>query len=331
MSSIPISLPTDLHAQPSAAVSSLAELLASPANITHISMSDLFACTDEGGNNSSLVGDLDVLRLDQLDSVISGNKAFKLLGHLQAAAGRGSQRLLSFGGPFSNHLHALAAAGFRFGVQTVGVVRGYEHVALTPTLQDCKDWGMTLVFADKKTYAHRYDEEYRQQLAAEYCAHVVEEGGSGVDGMVGCHTLATQCRGYDEVWLAVGTGTTALGLAAMLPDHCTLVGVNMVADQGERLRHWHAEMPVKHWRLLDGYHGGGFGRCPQLLRQLIAHYDDIGLPLDPVYTAKLIWAFEQETLRRKNEEGAEFLFKKTLLIHSGGLQGRRGFGFSWPL
>lgn len=272
---------------------------------------------------------VDMLRLDQLDRAISGNKAFKLLGHVQTAASQEYNRILSFGGPFSNHLHALAAAGQRFGFATVGVVRGYQNLPLTETLKDCQRWGMTLIFANKKTYARRYEEEYRAQLSREWQAHVAEEGGAGVDGETGCQLLAPYCQGYDEVWLAVGTGTTALGLAKSLPSGCRLVGVNVVADQGERLRHWQQHMPGCSWRLLDHFHGGGFGRCPQALTQLIERYDEMNIPLDPVYTAKLIWAFEQEGLVPGPHEGSGVADKKILLIHTGGLQGRRGYDLSW--
>ncbi|UTW49444.1 1-aminocyclopropane-1-carboxylate deaminase/D-cysteine desulfhydrase [Bacterioplanoides sp. SCSIO 12839] len=270
----------------------------------------------------------DVLRLDQIDAQISGNKVFKLLGHLQRAEEQGFTKLLSFGGPYSNHLHALAAVGERLDIPTVGVVRGYSHVPLTPTLEDCQAMGMALVFADKKTYVQRYLADYQQQLATEYKAYVIGEGGQGASGEEGCELLARYCQRsdslpYDEVWLAVGTGTTALGLAKALHrqgSQCRVVGVNAVADQGECLQRWQQNMPSANWQLFDQYHHGGFGKCPEVLRALIQRYDQQDLPLDPVYTAKLFWAYEQQLLL--DPELAE---KRVLLVHSGGLQGRRGF------
>jgi 1-aminocyclopropane-1-carboxylate deaminase len=310
---------------------------------------DLITTPLPGWQPASSVSAIDVLRLDQLDPQLSGNKAFKLFGHVQQAERQGMTRLLSFGGPFSNHLHALAALGARCGMETIGVVRGYVDLPLTPTLQDCRDLGMTLIFADKKTYARRYDPEYRQQLAAEHGAFVIGEGGSGGEdtegngsgedegayGQVGCRWLVDGCRGYDQVWLALGTGTTALGLARALagtrqtPSQTArlpmIVGVIVVADQGQRRRDWQRWMPNSRWRLLDDYHYGGFGKCPAELMQLIARYDALGLPLDPVYTAKLVSAFEhQYPLDPALSE------QRVLLVHSGGLQGRRGYGLSFP-
>lgn len=270
-----------------------------------------------------------VLRLDKISPLISGNKAFKLQGHLTAAQDAGRARLLSFGGPFSNHLHALAALGSQLGIATIGVVRGYEHLPLTPTLEDCHRWGMTLLFADKKTYAQRYDSDYQKRLAATHDAYVIPEGGAGLAAQAGCALLAPYCEGFAQVWLSVGTGTTLLGLANALVQqsyHCPeLIGVNVVADQGERQRFLQQQMPNVRWRLLEDYHAGGFGRCPDHIQALIERYDALGLPLDPVYTAKLVHAFECEVSRDE-----AFSAGKILLIHTGGLQGRRGYQLSWP-
>lgn len=264
-----------------------------------------------------------VLRLDLLDPVISGNKAFKLLGHIERVQQLNLATVVSFGGPYSNHLHALAAVGNKLGLSTVGMVRGYSHVPLTATLQDCQSYGMKLVFLDKQEYARRYQQKYRQQLADEYQAYVVEEGGGGDEGRQGCELLATYCQGFDQVWLAVGTGTTALGLAHALHQQqsdCRVVGVNVVADQGERLAAWQQQMPGDQWQLLEQYHCGGFARCSDELRALIHHFDPLDLPLDPVYTAKLVYAYQAES-----ESDLELQNHKVLLIHSGGLQGRRGY------
>lgn len=264
----------------------------------------------------------DILRLDQLHPLISGNKAFKLSGHLAAAEHQPELALLSFGGPFSNHLHALAAAGKLLKRRTIGVVRGYADVALTPTLMDCRDWGMELVFADKQSYARRYEPDYQQQLASRYQALVIPEGGGGEAGEVGCERLARHCLGYQQVWLAAGSGTTAQGLIkALRGSNTEVVAVNVVADQGELRRRWQQQLAADNWRLLENYHLGGFAKCPAELRQLIRHYDQLQLPLDPVYTAKLVWAYRQQY----QSDPALQQQQRVLLIHSGGLQGRRGY------
>ncbi len=258
-----------------------------------------------------------VLRLDQLDPVLSGNKVFKLLGHLDAWEASGRRGLLSFGGAWSNHLHALAALASDRNIPVTGFVRAYAHQPLTATLEDCQQWGMNLRFCDRVTYAQRYDSGWHQALAEEYDAWVIPEGGEGPEGEQGWSCLQPILAAYREVWLAAGTGTTARGIAAMMPADSQLVVVNCVADRGALARRWSANpLPVR-VTLLDTYHGGGFARADTGLMDLIRRYDQLGLPLDPVYTAKLMAAFEGESPDSTVPR---------LLIHTGGLQGRRGYG-----
>lgn len=268
-------------------------------------------------------GSCDVLRLDMLDSHISGNKIFKLLGHLQAWQASGRSGLLSFGGAYSNHLHALAAICAQANVPLTLMVRGFAELPLTPTLVDCQAWGAQLHFCSRREYALRYDEAYRQNLAQQWDAWVIPEGGDGPEGRQGCALIAERVSGYDEVWLALGTGTTALGMALELAAQTKLIGVNCVADQGEQQQRWQQELGTEmHWQVLDQYHGGGFGRCPEAIKSLIQRYDALELPLDPVYTAKVIWALEQE------QAAGRLTNARRLIIHTGGLQGRRGVNLS---
>lgn len=279
---------------------------------------DLTALTEPLAGYSALAINTDILRLDRLDAVLSGNKLFKLAGHLAQFASGGRRCLLSFGGPFSNHLHALAAAGQRLGIPVVLIVRGYQQLPLTPTLADCVSWGAQLVFADRRTYARRYDPDWQQQLAAQYDALVIPEGGGGEAGLSGCRVIGELAQTYDQLWLAVGSGTTALGLAPQVGG-CEIVGVNAVADQGERRRHWQQTMPAAvRWRLLDDAHCGGFARRNDALMECIRRWDAAGLALDPVYTGKLMLAYERALAR------GDLAGQRVLLIHSGGLQGRRG-------
>jgi 1-aminocyclopropane-1-carboxylate deaminase len=272
-----------------------------------------------------------VLRLDRLGSPdfrstplhVSGNKVFKLAGHLDAFFASPKSSLVSFGGRWSNHLHALAAVAQCLSIPSIGLVRGYPEQPLTATLQDCVDMGMTLKFCDKQTYAKRYDPDWRQALSEKYDAWVIPEGGEGEDGIVGFSVLASILKHYDHIWVAAGTGASAQGIAAHLTAKQTLVVVNAVADQGELQRQWAVTMKSSvacQWEIIDDAHQGGFGKCPAELRTLITSADAAGLPLDPVYTAKLVSAF-LERLAKSPESPAV----KTLLIHTGGLQGRRGF------
>lgn len=268
---------------------------------------------------SSLNRSVDILRLDQLDVNISGNKPLKLMGWFQHFMRQPQSTVLSFGGVYSNHLHALAYAAHELSIPAVFIVRGWPAQPLTPTLADCHALGARIVFADRQTYAKRYDAAWQGELAHEYNALVIPEGGAGELGEQGCALLAPLASNYDEVWLAVGSGATAIGLAkglANLNVSTKVVGVNAVADQGEQAKHWQSCMPKNiEWQLIDDAHFGGFAKCPPQLINLIDRYQQQNLPLDPVYTAKLLWAYEQ---RSTDKDG------RVLLIHTGGLQGQRG-------
>lgn len=265
-------------------------------------------------------GSAHVLRLDTLNPDLSGNKAFKLSGHLQKFyAQTEASRLLSFGGPWSNHLHALASAAHLSGIPAVGIVRGYANLPLTATLSDCRDLGMMLIFADKKDYARRYDPEWQQVLGQQWQAMVIPEGGGGAAGESGFALLKPLLEGYDEIWLAAGTGTSARGIAACLREDQSLIAVNAVSDQGELQRQWQSlDWPCQ-WQLLENERCGRFGQCPPMLHELIARYDLLGLPLEPVYTARLLLALETQQQKGLLRD------RKRLLIHTGGLQGRRGY------
>lgn len=269
---------------------------------------------------------LDVLHLEKIHPTISGNKWYKLKYNIIAAKKQGFNTLLSCGGPHSNHLHALACAGQALGFETRAFVRGYQELPLTPTLKDCQKMGMSLIFVDKKTYKQRYDPRWCQQQSEKYESYWIAEGGDNDLGHQGCAELAQYCQGYDEVWLSIGSGCTFLGLAdgiaslaASLSEPLPIIQGVLAIKGGEALASSLLAQVGQQHRINTAGHLGGFGKCPDSLLALIQAYDQQGLALDPVYTAKLIMAFEQSW-----KAGQLDASKRYLMIHSGGLQGRRG-------
>lgn len=269
---------------------------------------------------------LDVLHLERIHPTISGNKWFKLKYNMIEAKKQGLNALLSCGGSHSNHLHALACAGQALGFKTQAFVRGYEELPLTATLKDCQRMGMSLIFVDKKTYKQRYDPQWCQQQSEQYESYWIPEGGDNDLGHQGCAELAQYCRGYDEVWISIGSGCTFLGLAdgiesltATFPGQLPIIQGVLAIKGGELLAADLLSKVGEQHRINTEGHLGGFGKCPTSLLALIKAYDQQCLALDPVYTAKLITAFEQSW-----QTGLLDAAKRYLIIHSGGLQGRRG-------
>lgn len=179
-----------------------------------------------------------ILRLDLVDPLISGNKWFKLKHHLAAAERAGARGVISLGGAHSNHLHALAAAGKRFGFATVGLLRG--HAVETPTVLDLQAFGMELHWLGYAGYRARHDADFWVPWRERYPhLYPVPEGGGGLDGAEGCAEIVEQARSqlgvlgwedYDCWWLACGTGTTLAGLVLAEVGQHAVIGAMAVPE-----------------------------------------------------------------------------------------------------
>lgn len=269
--------------------------------------------------------ELAVLRLDRIDPLISGNKWFKLTGHLaQTPDARG---IISLGGAYSNHLHALAAAGKRFGFPTVGLLRG--HPQDNPTIQDLKAFGMQLHWLGYGGYRARHAPGFWQPWRERYPhLHPVPEGGGGLAGAIGCGVLVNQARvqlpalgwaDYDAWWLAAGTGTTLAGLVLAEAGAHRVYGAMAVPDDHGVAQN--VDALVQGGYELVNASRGGFGKVdPVLLDFIDATQQACGLPLEPLYTGKALLALKAQIEAGRFTPGTRLIF-----VHTGGLQGNRGF------
>lgn len=274
-----------------------------------------------------------ILRLDQIDPLISGNKWFKLVEHLKTADRVGAEGIISLGGAHSNHLHALAAAGKRFGFSTVGLLRG--HPQETPTVKDLQAFGMQLHWLGYGGYRARHEAGFWQPWHTRYpTLHSVPEGGGGLPGALGCMPLRAAVRAqlqglgwsdYDGWWLACGTGTTLAGLVlAEAGDHPVYGALAVPDDHGVAQQ---VETIVQQAAIADpGYELfdaslGGFAKVDPLLLEFIEKTGQAsGIPLEPLYTGKALLALKQQLEAGKFARGTRLIF-----VHTGGLQGWRGF------
>ncbi|ARA81990.1 1-aminocyclopropane-1-carboxylate deaminase [Pseudomonas amygdali pv. tabaci str. ATCC 11528] len=283
-----------------------------------------------------------ILRLDLIDSLISGNKWFKLSEHLPQAVEAGAEGLISLGGAHSNHLHALAAAGRRFGFPTVGLLRG--HAQQTPTVLDLQAFGMQLHWLGYAGYRARHAADFWLPWQAQYPElYPIAEGGGGLAGALGCARLREMVDsqlghlGWDDYhgwWLAVGTGTTLAGLllaeagahpvygAMAVPDDHG-VAQNIVAVLKEAAgSQANASPNLPAACVLLAASRGGFARTDAALLDFIASSEaHSGVPLEPLYTGKALLALHDEVLAGRFKSGS-----RLVLVHTGGLQGRRAMG-----
>jgi 1-aminocyclopropane-1-carboxylate deaminase len=276
-----------------------------------------------------------VRRDDLIDPELSGNKFYKLFFNLRDAHEQGFTRLLSFGGAYSNHLHALAAAGNRYGFNTLGVVRGERPAQLSPTLSDAEAWGMQLVFIGREDYRHKSEQEMIADLQTQYGDfYLIPEGGANLAGARGTQllgqSLERQLKGdYTAVCIACGTGTSLAGLAAGIDGAKQAIGFSVLKGEGSlggtiatTYRQLHASGDAANWRLITGFHAGGYGKKhPEYLSQFWQGFErDTAVPLDPIYTVKMLWGITSLAQQGYWPRGS-----RIVAIHSGGLQGRRGF------
>ncbi|MEH6551083.1 MAG: pyridoxal-phosphate dependent enzyme [Pseudomonadales bacterium] len=269
-----------------------------------------------------------VLRLDLIDTYISGNKWFKLQHNLAEAAHLECKGIASFGGMWSNHLHALAAIGKQRNVPTMGIVRGHDHGELTATLQDCRNWGMQLHFVGPTEY-RELKRDHSGVLQSRFGGwHVVPEGGANSLGVKGCEDigklLADADEGpFDEVLLPVGTGATLAGLAVGLGQSARISGISVLkgaVSLAAEIQDFIAGRDVANWQLLHDYHHGGYGRLSRELAFFITDFvSKTGIPLEPVYSGKLFFAAMSLI-----EQGYFARGSRIVLLHTGGLQGLRG-------
>lgn len=286
-----------------------------------------------------------VRRDDLIDSACSGNKFYKLFYNLHAAKTAGYKKLLSFGGAYSNHIYALAATGAEYGFDTVGVIRGERPARLSATLIDAERMGMKLHFVSRTEYRSKdagSPEDYGALLELLTRTHgdfyLIPEGGANAEGMQGssvmgwavAQQLAALPERLTQVCLACGTGNTLAGVASGLAAiDVGVTGFSVLkgeGDLGARIRRQQTVMANQssNWRLISGYHGGGYARkLPFLLHQFGHEFEaSNGLKLDPVYTLKMLWGVAQLMQQDYWPQGS-----RLVLIHTGGMQGRRGFDY----
>lgn len=266
---------------------------------------------------------VDVLPLDRLHPVISGNKWFKLKYNLLAAHEQGCVRLASCGGARSNHLHALAWAGKSLGLSTWAAIRGDELSATdNATLRDLSAWGMSLQFVSRQ----RYREMREQGWAFFDDTHTfnIPEGGDNFLGVLGCMSLAAmiEANTYDQVHVAGGTGCTFLGLRVGLPARVAVMGYSMLkgdwqqAAMASRLRQWSDGVPLGVWAW-DVDSSRRFAQANAALTAFMRAFSaETGLLLDPVYTGPMFMR-----LGHYLQQDAVVPGSRLLVVHSGGLQG----------
>lgn len=260
--------------------------------------------------------------------IVSGNKLYKLKRNIAYAQDHNLSTVISFGGAYSNHLHALAFLGRELKLNTVGIIRGELIYPLNPTLQDCVDWGMELVPVSRTDYRLKVQSVAIEALIASYeNVLVIPEGGNNKLGRLGAAEMLSSVdqSQYDFCIVPCGTGTTCTGLIKQAQSHLHVIGVAALKgaswlqdDIAFGLKSIGSDN--KNWSLELDAHFSGFGKVkPELVAFIQKMQREYNLELDPVYNGKAFWA-----LIKRIESGLIPKGSRVLYIHTGGLQGVRG-------
>jgi 1-aminocyclopropane-1-carboxylate deaminase len=254
-----------------------------------------------------------VLRLDLIHPQISGNKWFKLKYNLKEAKKLGHDTILTFGGAFSNHIHAAAIACQQEGFKSIGIIRGEKDSENNSTLSEAKKYGMQLEFISREEYKKRTDPGFIPSLKEKFGElYLIPEGGNNELGEKGCSEILPDNNDFDFIFCAVGTGTTFRGIKRSIQPVQKLIGISVLKGAGEL----NSDPGI-----ISGYHFGAYAKhTGELLNFKKKFEDETGIPLDYVYTSKLFYAVND--LISKGQIPAK---SKVLVIHSGGLQGNKGY------
>jgi 1-aminocyclopropane-1-carboxylate deaminase/D-cysteine desulfhydrase-like pyridoxal-dependent ACC family enzyme len=259
---------------------------------------------------------------------ISGNKWWKLKYNLETARKEGHTQVLTFGGAYSNHLYATAAAAHELGFKSIGIVRGEETLPLNATLVFCKSKGMHLHYISRGQYREKDSEAFIQWLRKEFGEfYLIPEGGTNAHAIKGCEEWAHRIReveDFDYLCLPVGTAGTMAGMVNVLTDK-SIIGFSSLKGGDflkEKMKQWLTH-DINNWQIRTEYHFGGYAKVKSDLLNFIIDFEkEYQIPIDPVYTSKMMYGVFDLIQQNTFERGS-----KILVVHTGGLQGRAGFNF----
>ncbi len=265
-----------------------------------------------------------VKRDDLIHPQIMGNKWRKLKYNLLHAKEMGKNTLFTYGGAFSNHLAAVAAAAKLYGFEAVGIVRGDElNANSNATLKFAASQGMSLQFVSREDYRKL---KKQQRADADENAYILPEGGTNQLAVKGVAELVDEItQDFDVIIAPIGTGGTLVGIVQGLKGTKQVIGISslkgrfVLSEVDDLCRELH--VPFHNYEILTEYHFGGYGRFDQDLIGFINIFRrSFGFLIDPIYTGKMFFGVFEEIAKGSFQRGT-----RLIVIHTGGLQGIEGF------
>ncbi len=273
-----------------------------------------------------------IKRDDLIHPQFGGNKWRKQKYNLIHASEQNFDTLLTFGGAWSNHIYATAAAARHFGFNSIGIIRGEKHTPLNATLSFAESCGMQLHYVSRTEYRKKHEAAFLQDLRQQFGeVYILPEGGSNALALKGCEELVQEInheidRPFNVICCASGTGATLAGLVKALNPEQSAIGFSALKG-GEFLhdevRNFLGDDPqTSNWHIETAYHFGGYAKIDNKLINFMRQFQlQYGFALDAVYTGKMFYGLFDLIKNKHFKPGSTIV-----AVHSGGLQGNKGFG-----
>ena len=266
-----------------------------------------------------------IKREDQNHPFVSGNKWWKLKYNLEEALKNGYKTVLTFGGAYSNHIYATAAAAHELGLSAIGIIRGEETFPLNPTISFAKARGMEIRYVNREVYRTKSTNSFIDHLHDQFGEfYLIPEGGTNELAVKGCEEFGKQLNeevSFDYLCVPIGTGGTIAGILNGVSKSRKIIGfpaLKGAAFLEEEIKKY----TLKHnWQLVYDFHFGGYAKITGELMVFMNEFEkQFNIPLDHIYTAKMMFGVMDLINKKFFEPGSTIL-----LVHTGGLQGRTGF------
>lgn len=254
--------------------------------------------------------------------LVSGNKWWKLRYNLVEAARLGKKRLLTFGGAYSNHIYATAATANELGFELVGIIRGEETLPLNSTLAFAKGKGMQLHYVTREDYRKKTEPDFQKKLTDLFGDfYLIPEGGTNELAVKGCEEFGKQLNReveFDYLCLPVGTGGSIAGMISGFDAEKKIIGFPALKGAQFLEREIRTYTDKENWQLMYDYHFGGYAKSTKELTDFMEQFERAhNIPLDPIYTAKMMFGIFDLVKQGFFKRGSTLL-----IVHTGGLQDR---------
>ncbi|MDT7832474.1 pyridoxal-phosphate dependent enzyme [Flavobacteriaceae bacterium S356] len=269
-------------------------------------------------------------REDEIHTFVSGNKFRKLKYNILEAKNRGVKTILTFGGAYSNHIAATAVAGKLYGLKTIGIIRGEElgrdvkeTMRSNATLREACENGMHFDFISREAYRNKEESAFIKSMKEKHGDfYLIPEGGTNDLAIKGCEEILTnEDASFDYICCCVGTAGTISGVIRSTNEDQKVIGFPALKGDflTKEIQQYVGDNNT--WELQTDYHFGGYAKYePSLIHFMNQFKDATGIPLDPIYTGKMVFGVVDMIKKGQFSEGSSIL-----MIHTGGLQGIEGF------